>query len=460
MALPNIDQLNEFFGSITLNNPQSPDYEEANAIPETVGSHIRKTETNRKPLKFWARKQAISIASGTEKIRKELKKTGHADLPEAATVILALLAMSKAEKLSPVDRVNAILAAVCPAKVSDALISLFSPPPEAKPFSVGDLRLGVLQREQLVYWCEKVGHPYFAMNPDHFVGRFAIERSQLQTVQVLDLTRAAEELSIAVTEDLKLLTDFYFHRLTQHRRETLFDEFVRDQAVAVAMGAPYIVPEQSLMFLGSTFISIYRDMGAKKKGYLCTVDTTPVLEFAQADRRYPIVLGELKDAYGFSGVTSSEIHQTLFSYCRFLLKAKVHLDHGRIDEAFLHYIIALDLLFGEKDASTHEVSTRAAVVTHRALGKSYAEVVKLMKSVYSARSKYVHEGSLVEEGMLTAVIPVAEEVVRCLLRVQKQPQSKSSGFVEHWLKQLTFLVAGIEAGRTIEDSEFVAVGIK
>jgi hypothetical protein len=461
MPLPDdVSQLNEFFGSITLTDPTSQEWEEFDSIPATVGSYAKKAHTHRGPLKVWARKQGIGLSGGLARIRKELRTARHADSPEIAKILLAFLAMSKATHLSPVQRINAIVSATCSAKVSDVLIGAFPPPPDTEPFSIGDFVLGPLERDRLKYWCNKVECDYFQRKPNDFIDRFAIERKQLHTVSVLDLMRIADDVAIPNTEELKNLTDFCFHLLTQYRRESLFEEFVQAQAIAVAMGAPYIVVDQSILFLDSSFISIYREMGQKQKGYFCDVATVPEIDFAQADRRYPCVFEELKTAYGFEGLTSSGVHQTLATFSRFVLQSKVHLDHGRLDEAFLHYVIALDLLFGDKDRSTETVSTRAAMVTHRTLGKSYPEAVKVLKDIYGARSKYVHEGKSVGEDQLERVTPIVNEVVRCLLRLQSQPQSTDAGFIYQWLKKLSYFVAAFDAGKSIDDAEFTAAGIK
>src|SRR4051812_22864629 len=64
MPLPDITQLNDFFGSIRATDPGSPEWEEVDAIPATVGSYTKKANTHRGPLKVWAQKQGLSLSGG------------------------------------------------------------------------------------------------------------------------------------------------------------------------------------------------------------------------------------------------------------------------------------------------------------------------------------------------------------------------------------------------------------
>jgi len=51
--------------------------------------------------------------------------------------------------------------------------------------------------------------------------------------------------------------------------------------------------------------------------------------------------------FNLENFQTAEIHQSLRAFYHFLAKAVRHDDEGRQGEAFLHYIIALDLLLGD-----------------------------------------------------------------------------------------------------------------
>jgi hypothetical protein len=77
-----------------------------------------------------------------------------------------------------------------------------------------------------------------------------------------------------------------------------------------------------------------------------------------------------------------------------MARAKRHLIDGRKDEGFLHFMIGLDLVLGEKQQSTAKVSRRAAALVHNRFGVSFADQEARLRKLYDIRSRYVHQGSL------------------------------------------------------------------
>jgi hypothetical protein len=177
------------------------------------------------------------------------------------------------------------------------------------------------------------------------------------------------------------------------------------------------------------------------------------------DRRLPEKVRELREQYSFQDDHDSELHSALTSYCRFVVKAKVHEGVGRFDEAFLHYVIALDLLFGDKDMSTQKIAKRTAVVTARAQGLSHSDSVSIIKDYYDRRSRYVHAGKSVGAEHLEGVRTTSAMVLRCLLRLQGIEANRQRGFLEQWLKTLDFLAAAEEVNRPIPDADLLSAGL-
>jgi hypothetical protein len=132
---------------------------------------------------------------------------------------------------------------------------------------------------------------------------------------------------------------------------------------------------------------------------------------------------------------------------------------GATDDAFVHFIIALDLLFGEKDASNQAISKRAAMLTHQALGISYHEMLQQIKKLYDIRSKFVHEGRKVPESDLASAQPIMQEIFTSLMRIQSKTEYKTDGAMTLWLKGIDYLCAAIDASKPISDDEFEALGI-
>jgi len=152
---------------------------------------------------------------------------------------------------------------------------------------------------------------------------------------------------------------------------------------------------------------------------------------------------------------------TVANYCRFLRRARRHIETGHRDEAFLHFVIALDLLFGLDGNSAESVSRRSAMVVYRALGNSLFEQHALIKRLYDARSKYVHEGTPPSAAQLNAIAGVCREVLWALLRTQQESMKGTTRAArsEEWLRHLDYLFAAIEAGKPPSESEFSEAGI-
>jgi hypothetical protein len=167
----------------------------------------------------------------------------------------------------------------------------------------------------------------------------------------------------------------------------------------------------------------------------------------------------LRDHFGFEGFKEYEIHQTIKTFCHFLALAEIHHVERRHAEGFLHHVIALDLLLGEKNASTQNVSKRSAVLSHHARRISFIDAVAESEAIYEARSKYVHAGKEPEEKLWDVVRSICREVALCLFRVQAEPANHADRFRDRWLRDVDLVIATLVAGRTVPDSDLQGIGI-
>jgi hypothetical protein len=289
--------------------------------------------------------------------------------------------------------------------------------------------------------------------PDQFSNRFAIEGAPV-SVQVFDWSYFRHKFKISAGTLAGELVDHYFECLNRDLQDSFRREFQVAQQILVAAGAPHFNLDLPGMVMASSFVCIYQKIARERAGYFCPIDQAPSVDYANIDHRIPAKEEELRRKFSFTGLTNSEIYQTLGTYCRFVVKAKTYEDENRLDEAFLHYVIALDLLFGGKDESTQAVSRRTAMIVSRVLEESFQAMVKRMKTIYEKRSKYVHAGVSVSNQDMKLVQPVINEVLFCLLRLQAIPDNKAQGFVNAWLKTDTYPPthqSKVEANRKLVD---------
>jgi hypothetical protein len=464
MSIHDSNIFNQFLSSLRLQRPEHlGDFEKIEIIPKRILSEPPQTSISN-PIHLWYDKSCHLTPNGLlKKLKEELNNKGHDSTSEIAKIILAVLCLTSDSAETHVERLNFIIETITPADSSQFWISPYPSYPDSTPykigrFIIGKLREEKLREEKLIYRCRKVGCDYFDRYPKNFEDRFAIEGEPI-SVMTIDWSIIMRYFKISHSEILTLLVDYYFEVLTLNLQDRFRQEFRSAQDVLVVAGASYFDLDDFKIWNKVIFIAIYQKIGNDDSGYFCPFETGIAIIFPPAHQDVPAKSLELKEKYNFTGLDGCEIHQSIGTYCRFVAKAKTYENGNRIDEAFLHYVIALDLLFGEKDASIQNVSKRTALVVSRALGEDFETMVKRIKEIYGKRSKYVHSGNSVSDQDIEQIRPIIEKVFLCLLRLQSIKANRSKGFVESWLKNLDYLIAAKEAGRQIEDKEFILAGL-
>src|ERR1043166_5582176 len=108
-------------------------------------------------------------------------------------------------------------------------------------------------------------------------------------------------------------------------------------------------------------VAVFLNLGAHKEGFVAPGGTGPLLiNMAGLNKRIPNVLKELKDTYAFENFDDSPLHKSIRVFADFVARGRRHEIDGRLSEAWLHYVIALELIFGERQAIQKSVSERVS----------------------------------------------------------------------------------------------------
>jgi hypothetical protein len=135
----------------------------------------------------------------------------------------------------------------------------------------------------------------------------------------------------------------------------------------------------------------------------------------------------------------------------------MHFRETRYNEAFLHLIIALDLLLGSKEGSTESVSKRTAIIVFRGLKLDFQGAVKRLKTMYDARSRYVHAGQKVDGRLWEECEKICREVA---IAYVSGIVNQGKGFShEKWVKQLDVLIAQQDLGVELPSDAMASAGI-
>jgi Apea-like HEPN len=126
------------------------------------------------------------------------------------------------------------------------------------------------------------------------------------------------------------------------------------------------------------------------------------------------------------------------------------------EEALLYYVIAFELLFGDRQAIQRSVAERVAVITFTHAKRSFEEQREWVNRIYEGRSRYIHAGeNISDEVPLDELYTLAQVVFRCLMRLQAAkpaPIDRGEATLNNWVAVLDYLakakIAGLELDET------------
>jgi hypothetical protein len=234
------------------------------------------------------------------------------------------------------------------------------------------------------------------------------------------------------------------------QNQVLFEEFWTElmtaQDALLALGAAYFDPQTvRVSIFRNQQVAVFLNLGAAKTGYVAPAGVGFIhIDLANIHNRVPQLLDELKTEYGFRQFDASPLHGSIKLFASFVARARRHQLSGRSEEALLHFIIALELIFGVRETIQKSVAERVAILTYRQAGRSFDEQRRWIEKIYDLRSQYVHGGArLSGDAPVSEMYALCEQVFRCLLRLQAD-----------WLSLLDFLSKGIIASKTVDDNQF------
>jgi hypothetical protein len=320
---------------------------------------------------------------------------------------------------------------------------------------LGSFEISKLDLRKLEYQCKKAKSNFFDKYKPNLQNRLAIYRKFFST-KVINFISFKEKFYSA-SDTYKNIGNAYFTNLSHALFEDFWKSFLDEQHLFIALGAPYLHERNFQQFPLTEKLSIFLNIGGGTYGYvsLIQINTKSLLELAGADLKIPQIVSELE--LNFDVDANTVISPSLKTFTLFVSKAKRHFLEERIDESFLHFVIALDLIFGEKDSATKSIVSRVSIVTYKKFGKDFQAQKAEIDKIYDARSKYVHKGISPAKSLNEQVEKICEEVLFCLLRINKKLNENTES--KWWVKNLDFLVSAIEAGRELEDTEFEKMGI-
>lgn len=389
MALPEIPAFEDFLAGARV-VAQEPASGPRELVRRSPGSGLRPG------YEVW-----LAYPSGALQLDSVLKKVGEGltavGAPSSRSIALAVLVLIVGTKgtTGHVDHANQLLREVRQAELSFNFVSPTPPPTADVRADYGAIKVEPFDPARLEYWAERGGSRW-PIAPRDVRGRTAFV-SRIRGVTLINTDRlpGAERLFKNWPGDAIILLDPYFQSVT----DALLDHLKTDTAKRLGLveAAGIAAFDFSSMVNWSWGIHLFtwpssRESSAGSWAIFqlpgLTLNTPPAKTWQDA-RHW------LLSEFGVDSLADRNrpIDVAAQTFAGLMQDARAHYGDGRVREAFLYFVIALDHLLGEDGRNVSTVADRTSVLTHRIRSKTFTDEAACVRRVYDARSRLVHSGS-------------------------------------------------------------------
>lgn len=462
MAIPNTPEFVEIISSLTRLNPNSFEFASIIISEEIIARTADGKAYKRSPVKLWYKRGSrIKIDSLIQKINSELKNINHITGNQIASAILLLNTYSNDE--SKLNALNNLISSHASSEVSQYYILQNAATDYFAPVSFGDFELSNLDAKRFAYKCQKTGSDYYELYGAELADKPCLARKRFSAI-IINFHEVIQGISLNKQHDYIDKCLLYFESVSNSFFEKFWNDFSEQQDVQISAGLGVIHERYFKERAGSQTISIFLKIPVhgKNNGYVVplqigTFQLSMTKDFASNITK---LRTSLKEEYFYDNNRDEEIIQTFKIFSKFVAKAYRYLDDKKADEGFLHFIIALDLVFGDKNESTQTVSKRTALLTYSDSKTDYFNHKKKINEMYDLRSKYVHQGISVANSIIDETKNICLVVFYSILRVNKYWVNKEESFtIDLWKKKIDLACSSLEAGVELQTSLKSEIGI-
>ena len=371
---------------------------------------------------------------------------------------LALVAATRDAAISAVAHSNRCLSSTASGRLLQCLIFPGRPRHDYSA-RIGRYIIKPFDAEKLLYWAGKCKST-FPVDLREFSGWATLERT-FEDVPIVDWTGEGRRKSLLVNvgqETASYLIDNYFSEMAHSYARRAKVDVKRDALLLESAGWTWVGIDELLSTLLLKEVSYFTwEIQSTNAGWATFSDQRGLHFNFVPPQVFEDCREWMKAKLGFVESSSSSLFdQSIQTYCTFLQRAHGHRLHGRQDEAFLHFAIALDLLLGSEGRSQESVAERSALLVHRQSRLSLDQQAQAVKRLYHARSKYVHEGTSVIDNDAVEIESVCTQVLWTLLACSSLGAVRD---VDDWLAKIDYLNAARHAGKALAEDELQAIGV-
>jgi hypothetical protein len=416
-------------------------------------------EHNIKACHLYLREETkVSLASVRQKMIHQLRENNHAATEQIADAFLGCIVAA----VEGGDKRSAFWADTLQHFERSNVSHFFVMPNAAitRPITFDGYSLGPINIDILKSRCHRAGSDYAMLYASRLAGRLTLQSPEFIHT-VADFIKPLMSRGLVVNENLGKFLLHYFECISSNHLEFMWKHLDRTQVLSAAFGAEILDVESFRSDMGrfADRATIYLDISSKRYGYVVPQGGMLILNQPGPDSEAYLRFQNHREAYQLSAISDSELGRVLFECGKFCQQASGFLKSGRADDAALYATICLEHVFSEKQSTSEAICSRTAVLTYLRLSLSYEDAVREMKRLYDARSGFVHAGRAVSSVNAERLIEYSREVLRSLLYLHLNPENRKPEFLKKWIKDLDFTIAGIESGKSWDNTFLAENGI-
>jgi hypothetical protein len=450
MALPELDVFENFLAGtrVVAEEPSAGLYEFIQESSESVHGP---------GVTLWLSypESEIQLDSVLKKIGDELEAIGSPSSRAVALAVLALIAETKGTT-EHVDHANRLLRVVRQAELMVSFISPSPPPTIDIRANYGSIKVEAFDPTPFEYWAEK-RNARWPVAPKALRGRIAlVGRTGGITLIDTEQLPGASRLVRKWSDHITILVDPYFQAVATVLLDRLKDATADRLSLAEAAGiAGFDLRDLAQWFYGLHLFT-WKSSGGSSSGCWAIFHQPGLRLNTQPGEIWKNAHEWLLREFGVDTLVGGgrPIDVTAQTFAGLMQDARAHKGDGRVREAFLYFVIALDHLLGEDGKNVSTVAERTGILTYQLRSHTFEKELDCVRRVYDVRSRLVHSAAAVSDDDLREADALASGVLWAITRVVADGALETR---DAWIEKLDSLVHLLRADPDLVTADRLAV---
>ena len=376
-------------------------------------------------------------------INKHFDSINHVSNEKVGRIVLYLFTFLPRNMLS-VQSINQLLSMTSTADLNQFLISSKRNSTDYN-FTLKDFHFGTLDSSKLKEYCDRFGTDYFEKNKSNLIGNYSLTRKYFK-IPLLKF----QELKPTSMMEVRLMQEalgVYYNELADIYKVEFERDFKVQQELLTFFCKEYLdLYDLKLALYPSQHLSIFLNIGGKRnEGWIIAMEDHFQLSLGHTSELINVLEIELVDRYKFSGYGSNEIDNVFKRFSSFCATAQRLRNKHQFSECFLQYIIALEIVVGERSAPTQSVTNRVACLTYKRYGSSLKDQIDKVSKLYGLRSNYVHDGKHIPEIEIEPLRIICISVMESYFKLRSTIDIESLS-LDDWMKKIDAFIASLNGG--------------